>query len=371
MTISILLILAVITLATVNMTQTYDRIRAGARQVQSYYEGAKSRAAYAKDARGIRFLLDTADNTTASSMVFIGPPERFSQGTVTVLREDVFLPVGSTAIAAGVDLNLNGINDVVNIAYPPIWNNLAIRNRLSDGARIELPRNSGNYYTIAKSVNSGLLNQWYLTRGYPDSNPTLVPGPGQILEYSLELNPAVLPNQEPRPLGTGIVIDLDNSRIPGTWRTGGVGSAYTQQLDVLFTPRGTVTGASAGDGTIHLVLAAAQDTVNNIPPGAGTWQNSTAYTVGQWVKPTLDNACLYLCTSGGTSGGTEPIWPTKTGNTISDGAITWECYQVSEKLLVSLFTHTGRVSTHAVSTYEPIPGVVDIFREAELGREIR
>jgi hypothetical protein len=181
----------------------------------------------------------------------------------------------------------------------------------------------------------------------------------------------VLPNQEPRPLGTGIVIDLDNSRVPGTWRTGGVGSAYTQYLDVLFTPRGTVTGASAGDGTIHLVLAPVQDTVNNVPPTAAIWQSSTAYTAGQWVRSSVENRCLYFCTTGGTSGGSEPAWTTRTGDNISDNAINWQCYEAGEKLIVSLFTHTGRVSSHAVSTYEPIPGVVDIYRDAELGREIR
>ncbi|MDA0835820.1 MAG: prepilin-type N-terminal cleavage/methylation domain-containing protein, partial [Planctomycetota bacterium] len=219
--ISILLILSVITLATINMTQTYDRIRTGTRQVQSYYEGAKTRAGYAKDIRGVRFLLDTTDNTTASSMVFIGPPERFSQGQIVILRED------DPSITTIIDLNRNGtiddpVTDTVFINYPPIWNSLASRNRLSDGARIKI---RDSYFTIAqwKDPTGSLPNQWYLTRPYRDQL-------GVALEYELELNPAVLPNQEPRPLGTGIVIDLDNSRVPGTWRTGGAGSAYTQYL---------------------------------------------------------------------------------------------------------------------------------------------
>ncbi|MFN0198825.1 MAG: Tfp pilus assembly protein FimT/FimU [Planctomycetaceae bacterium] len=365
--ITILLVLAVITLSAINLTQSYDRVRSAARQVQSYYEGAKSRAGYAKDARGVRFLLDATDPTTVSSMVFIGPPEKFSQDDVAIYTE-MTAPTsnGDATLDSDEDLNMNGTDDPIYIDYPPIWKNstagvsdLTDRNRLFDGARLELPRDSQAYYTIAQSQNGS--GRWYLTRDYQGG--TIPSGP---LDYELQLEPAILPNQEPRSLGQGIVIDLDptHSKIPTSWTAGG-------NLDILFTPRGAVTGSAAGEGTIHLVLASTADTANNVPPGAGAWQASTAYTAGQWVRPTLDNRCYYRSTGGGTSGSSQPAWPTVTGQTVSDGPITWECFQVTEKLLVSLFTHTGRVSTHSISTVESTPGVVDIYREAEIGREVR
>lgn len=54
------------------------------------------------------------------------------------------------------------------------------------------------------------------------------------------------------------------------------------------------------------------------------WQASTAYSSG-WVMPseTNDNGHIYLLVGGGgSSGATEPVWPTN-GTTVTDGAITW------------------------------------------------
>ncbi len=54
-----------------------------------------------------------------------------------------------------------------------------------------------------------------------------------------------------------------------------------------------------------------------------TWSSNTAYAVNSIIFPTAGkkNWYQYICTVAGTSGSTEPTWPT-TG-TVSDGAITW------------------------------------------------
>ena len=60
-----------------------------------------------------------------------------------------------------------------------------------------------------------------------------------------------------------------------------------------------------------------------IDPSA--WQASTSYSVGDVVRPTTRNGYSYECTTGGTSGGTEPIWGTTPGGTTSDGTVVWTC----------------------------------------------
>ena len=70
---------------------------------------------------------------------------------------------------------------------------------------------------------------------------------------------------------------------------------------------------------------------NNQPTGLwytlkGTaWQASTAYAVGDVVVPTSgkENGFRYECTTAGTSGSSEPTWPTSEGATKTDGTVTW------------------------------------------------
>lgn len=54
------------------------------------------------------------------------------------------------------------------------------------------------------------------------------------------------------------------------------------------------------------------------------WVMSTAYSLGDYVEPTTPNGFVYECTTAGTSGGSEPTWPTTgIGTTVSDGTAVW------------------------------------------------
>ena len=55
------------------------------------------------------------------------------------------------------------------------------------------------------------------------------------------------------------------------------------------------------------------------------WAASTDYSVGDYVRPTSANGYNYECTVAGTSGTSEPTWPTTIGETVTDGSITWKC----------------------------------------------
>ena len=60
--------------------------------------------------------------------------------------------------------------------------------------------------------------------------------------------------------------------------------------------------------------------------GVSAWAASTAYALGDIVKPTGGyTGCVYECTTAGTSGTAEPTWPTTDGSTVSDNTATWTC----------------------------------------------
>src|SRR5271169_6811667 len=67
---------------------------------------------------------------------------------------------------------------------------------------------------------------------------------------------------------------------------------------------------------------------NNAPT---TWSPGTAYTLSSSTDPPTvvlpteanRNGYQYICTGAGTSGTTEPVWPTTVGSPVSDGSVTW------------------------------------------------
>ncbi len=59
---------------------------------------------------------------------------------------------------------------------------------------------------------------------------------------------------------------------------------------------------------------------------AVTWTASTAYKAGTLVRPTTGNGFIYRVQADGTSGGTEPTWPTTQGDEVADSGVTWTCF---------------------------------------------
>lgn len=55
------------------------------------------------------------------------------------------------------------------------------------------------------------------------------------------------------------------------------------------------------------------------------WEATTAYDLEDEVVPTggKENGFRYVCTTAGTSGATEPTWPTTEGGTKADDTVTW------------------------------------------------
>ena len=60
------------------------------------------------------------------------------------------------------------------------------------------------------------------------------------------------------------------------------------------------------------------------PDGIDPWQASHAYTIQKLVRPTTFAGRYYRVTTAGTSGSSEPSWPTTDGGAVpSDGTVSW------------------------------------------------
>jgi hypothetical protein len=101
-------------------------------------------------------------------------------------------------------------------------------------------------------------------------------------------------------------------------------NAYTPNLDTHET-KADVTNEVVGTGYTARGTTVGSKTI--VYTAADSWgtarANTTAYAVGDVVRPATPNAHLYRCIIAGTSGGSPPTFPTVSGNTVADGGVTW------------------------------------------------
>ncbi len=342
---SILLILATLTIRLVNGTLDSDRMKTGSRELQSFLGGARDRAAYAGSPRGVRFIPDPTDYSTVRSFAYIGAP--------SVYTDNALLDISSTG-----GISFEAPNTLTSLQN---WQNLWARGVLINGMPIQLTKGNANlgFLTIA-ATNFSLINGVNVPQTFAITTVTGVSAPLTGLSYTLQLAPTVLPGDEPRTLPKGIVIDLDSSVLPASW-----GSAFSPttapqvNLDLLLSPQGTVIGPVASDGRIHFVLSDVADTTGQTIIGNlsnrfqlnAPWQPNTSYVVGNVIVPTPSSFIAFRCTAAGTTGAaaTQPTWPTQPNVTVNDtNPIVWQSFVKKANLIVSLATATGRVSTHPV-----------------------
>jgi len=359
--IAILLLLTTFTILSVDFAFESEKVRSGARQIQSVLEGARDRAIKSRQPRGVRFLVDQDPDSgrMVSSMVYVGAAEPWSNGQITLMRPD---------------LDWNGVVDpgldnekVWMIHGDPgtLWTTLKQRGYLgtnNERPRIKIPGDrNGTWYNVDTKLldpsdanyRAAAPNRLVLTRAYRDPGTTppneriAFEGTGPST-YVLELPPRVMSDAEPVLLPEGIVIDMDASRVPDHWRPGsgkGYADAYSNRMDLMFTPRGTVLGSAAGVGILHFYITRRVD-VDVATRMAG--------------RPAVNR-------------GMTPLVPAE-GLFAAAPAIGGDPPKIGDRSLVSVFTATGKVASHPIDTIDQdVPGapgygyVDDPFVFAERG----
>jgi prepilin-type N-terminal cleavage/methylation domain-containing protein len=392
--VGILLILAAMTIAAVNFSLTSEKIRGASRQLQSFLEGARDRAIHAKQPRGVRFYVDqtptTAGGHFCTSMAYIAPTEPWKQGYIRLERPDPgLIPFPPVAAPDGV---ADAPAILIVRGFGTDWDILNDNELIVSGTtRIKIPGDQdGIWYVVSfwsdtddttpdhaydlEASNQVLiLTTPYREPGTTPINQVRAFQGGGPTTYLLELAPSELPNAERVELPRGIAIDLEDndnpnnphSDLPFAWHEPPGGGEHPLRLDLMFSPRGTVIGSAASKGLIQFLLRRLEDVEFGVPADARSWTASTSYVLGDWVVPSPRDGYCYKVTSAGTSGGAQPTWVKQVGQTTTDGSVTWTCFDVGDRLLVSVFTQTGAISSHPV--YEVSSGIPDPYRHSVRG----
>ncbi len=388
--IGIVVLLATMTLLAVDLTLNSERVRAGARQVQSMIEGARDRAIHAREPRGVRLLVenDPLNGRKCSSMIYIGASDVWSRGTIMLMRSDfdfddqvdnidrdgdgkkddeIYMIVdamenqsGNSNLANAADTKSTGWVNLLQRGYLPVYEDGNRNNILDPGedlngngvldtdtARIKIPGDrNGTWYSVSTyhlSRNLYSSNQRIRQhpnvleliplRPYRDSGTT---PPTEVIAfegtgpntYILELPSRVLPDAEPVLLPPDVVIDLDASSVPTSWRPQQIPSgvdplqvSYSSKMDILFSPRGTVIGEEAAFGLVHFYLCLRKD-VDAINSGVAS--NGQAFPLRTPVVAANWSRAAVIPGEAGAA--TDP--------------------PVGDRALVTLFTQTGRVGSY-------------------------
>lgn len=101
-------------------------------------------------------------------------------------------------------------------------------------------------------------------------------------------------------------------------------STYSPNLDT-HEVKSDVTNEITGTGYTAGGVTLASKTITYTD--ANSWgtarANTTAYAVGDIVRPATGNAHLYRCIIAGTSNSSPPTFPTVSGQTVTDSTVTW------------------------------------------------
>lgn len=334
------------TASAISYSREKDRVSNEAARVQSFLAGARDRAIYEKEMRGVRLFVEpsppgtppglSAFSRTVASLAYIAPggtwaaPEDSSN--IDLLRQDT-----------NGDGDFEDDTDYVRIirgANNPGWWNLKRRGWLPDGIRIRIPAGpTGNWYTIDTTpidITVAPTDEQFLLLDIPYSGGRKGQEVAEVgLTYEIELPPRILPLQ-PLLLANGVVIDLDGSDVPNGWRPSSTSSQYSGYMDIWFSPRGNLVGDASANGLLHLYLCDLEDSlflkeqyVNNI----------TATSLDSLVQTTrfvpLDE--------------------------ITPGSAPWfagtETYILKDRSLVTVFGQTGGITINKVNTYVGATGV--------------
>jgi hypothetical protein len=73
----------------------------------------------------------------------------------------------------------------------------------------------------------------------------------------------------------------------------------------------------------RIVLIGREATEGVLPAAPAAWAATTPLALGARRRKVADDGTVFEVTTAGTTGATEPVWPTAIGATVSDGSVTW------------------------------------------------
>ncbi len=273
--ISILVTLASLAVALFKSNAGSDRMRSGARIGQSVFEGAKSRATHAKEARGVRLIRDLTDPTLVTGFAYLAPVASQTAGNLPGQP-----PQNSVAVTRpGLPSNPDATGLVISGAQGQAWYSQD-QNGLwaSSVMPVRIPAQTGQWYYLARQSTSapcwgtldsqGNLNltlevPYQAGKSWPP-NVNAVDPTDSNASCEIELGHDLLPFHQPVSLPSAVVIDLDESspNVTSLWPAAPVPAT----IDIMFSPGGVVTGPLAGLGPVHLLLNDLSDASRNLNP---------------------------------------------------------------------------------------------------------
>ncbi len=294
--ITIFIILATLSLSAFRDSK-HDKVAAGSRQIMAFLGGARSRAGKTNEPRGIRLLQDRQDYTLITSLQYVGQSQLYDGYARVQINSAGNVQLKTTLANEWRDLRNEGLLKPGSQIYLRTFNPTDINPMAANST-------GGRWYTIAtqgflasapydKMQIVGLVDgaQWgsgvYQSYPYPIAADTAAAEAGfsntRAIPYLLRLAPQELPETEAVKLPSGMVVDLNSSRIPPSWQAfedwnlngildgtedtngpstrNGYGNGILDDVkfDIPVSPSGTVTGPLNGSGPIYLYLCHRDD----------------------------------------------------------------------------------------------------------------
>jgi prepilin-type N-terminal cleavage/methylation domain-containing protein len=291
--IGIMLILTGLVVMTFNANAGSDRIRSAGRVGQSAFRGAADRAIHAKANRGLRLIRDPNDPSLVNAFAYLQPMEPLTYGAafgtpVRILREDLVSNISLMPPPDGMPDDGDAVV-VEGTFVPPTgldWLYLYDNGLLPIPSRIRIPSSaSGQWYTFTNLRQGTVANTQLMNLTAPFAAVEIAfPDPVAVANATcdIEIGFELLPNHQPMPMSSGVVIDLDWSgrndfvpplnpppappTVPVNAMTIWPAGPPAANIDIMFTPRGMVEGALSARGPIYFLLNDIGDATRNLNP---------------------------------------------------------------------------------------------------------
>jgi len=271
--ISILVLLTSVVVVAMGNTRNSDRVKSASRTVQSAILGARDRASQAKETRGIRFLRDPNDPAIINGISYVRPlPSLFygnslRGGSGTQFTIEKLSPSDKDMFLIGKQNGIDWLFLDQNGGFDPKNTQVRIPDSPS-GQLYKLKPQSNTAPYFVQVINGAQIIA--LSTPLPfeaQVGGTLVADQNSTLaSMELQLGNEVAPFTEPMAMPTGMVIDLKwSSPSAQALATSLEATGALGKIDLMFTPRGNITGPASVMGPIHFLIHDLQDAVTRVP----------------------------------------------------------------------------------------------------------